>query len=423
MRVLIAALGSRGDVQPFVALGWALARRGHQVTIVADQVFVPLVQRYGLHAAPFDAKVQRHMASLVRVGHRNPARQLLELARSGRSTADTIFRRIEAEARHADVVVFSPLAMVAADIAAHRGIPAITAAVQPLTPTAQFAHPLAPAWPRGWPGQRLYNRATYTWVNGVLGWLARPFVNRFRTQVLGLPPRPWRDFASADPFPKPMLYAFPEQVVPKPPEWGAEVHLTGYWLLPPDEAWQPDPALQAFLEAGPPPVYIGFGSMVDPDPEGLTRLVIQALRMVGRRGILLGGWARLGRGARPEDILVVDDVPHTWLFPRCAAVVHHGGAGTTAAGLHAGVPAVVVPYLMDQPFWGRRVAALGVGPTPIPRRRLTAQALARALEQALHDADLRARAAALGQTLRAADGLTRAAQLVEAIAQGENTEP
>ncbi len=423
MRVLIAALGSRGDVQPFVALGWALAQRGHTVTVVADQIFAPLIARYGLHAAPFDAEVQRHMAALVRVGHRNAARQLLELARRGKEAAAIIFRRIYDAAQHADGVVFSPLAMVAADIAAHLGIPALTAAVQPLTPTAAFPHPLAPAWPRGLPGRRLYHRGTYAWVNGVLGGLARPYVNRFRAQVLRLPPRSWRDFVNADPFPRPMLYAFPEQVVPKPPEWGPDVHLTGYWLLPPDAGWRPSPELQAFLDAGPPPVYVGFGSMVDADPEGLTRLVIQALRAVGRRGVLLGGWARLGRGARPDDILVVDEVPHTWLFPRCAAVVHHGGAGTTAAALHAGVPAVVVPYLMDQPFWGRRVAALGVGPRPIPRRKLTAAALAQALDRALHDAAMRARAAALGQALRAADGLGQAARLVEAYIQRSTRAP
>ncbi|NPA30884.1 MAG: glycosyltransferase family 1 protein [Chloroflexi bacterium] len=417
MHVLIAALGSRGDVQPFVALGWALIQRGHTVTLVTDRLFQALAQTYGLRVATFDADVQHHMASLVQVGHRNAARQLLELARSGKRTADLIFPLIHAEAQNVDMVVLSPLAMVAADIAVQRGVPFTTAAVQPLTPTAAFAHPLAPAWPRGWPGERLYNRGTYAWINGVLGWLARPYVNRFRTQVLGLPPRPWRDFLRADPFPRPMLYAFPEQVVPRPPEWGPDVHLTGYWLLPPPADWSPSPELQAFLEAGPPPVYVGFGSMVDPDPEGLTRQIIEALRLVGRRGILLGGWARLGRGARPKDILVVDEVPHTWLFPRCAAVVHHGGSGTTAAGLHAGVPAVVVPYLMDQPFWGRRVAALGVGPQPIPRRKLTAQALAQALDRALHDEAMRARAAALGQTLRAANGLAQAARQVEIIAQ------
>ncbi len=424
MHVLIVALGSRGDVQPFVALGWALRQRGHRVTVVADRVFEALIRQYGLHPHPFEAQVQRHMADLVQVGHRSALRQLWELARSGKTTAAHIFQRMYEAMAQADSVVFSPLALVAVDMAQARGIPAMMAAVQPLTPTRAFAHSLAPPWPRKLPGQTLYHRGTYWLVNAALAGLARPHINRFRRAVLGLPPRPWREFLTADPFPRPILYAFPPQVVSRPPDWDPGVHLTGYWLLPPPRGWQPPAALVDFLEAGPPPVYVGFGSMVDQDPRGLTRMVVEALRAVGRRGVLLGGWARLGHGALPSDVFVVDEVPHTWLFPRCAAVVHHGGAGTTAAALQAGVPAVVVPYLMDQPFWGRRVAALGVGPQPIPRRRLTAQALAQALHQALHDDRMRARAAVLGQTLRRADGLTQAARLVETLtAAGSHTAP
>src|SRR5690606_35862025 len=164
------------------------------------------------------------------------------------------------------------------------------------------------------------------------------------------------------------------------------VHITGYLFLDEQAGWQPPPALEAFLDAGEPPVYIGFGSMAGRDPEAMTALVVEALALCGRRGLLLTGWGGLHAGAVPESIFVLDAAPHSWLFPRMAAVVHHGGAGTTAEGLRAGVPAVVVPFLFDQPFWGARIEALGVGPAPIPRKQLTAARLAGAIHRAVSDA-------------------------------------
>jgi UDP:flavonoid glycosyltransferase YjiC (YdhE family) len=161
-----------------------------------------------------------------------------------------------------------------------------------------------------------------------------------------------------------------------------------------------------FLAAGLPPVYIGFGSMTARDPRELTNIAVEALRAAGQRGVLLSGWAGLGTDSEvPDHVCVVTDVPHAWLFPRVAAVVHHGGAGTTAAGLRAGVPTIVTPVGGDQPFWGARVARLGAGPPPIPPRELTAARLAAAIRTATADVGMRRRAAALGERIRAEDGV------------------
>jgi sterol 3beta-glucosyltransferase len=170
-----------------------------------------------------------------------------------------------------------------------------------------------------------------------------------------------------------------------------------------------------FLADGPPPVSVGFGSMVEHEAESINQLVIDALRESGQRGILLGGWSELGSGDLPDFIFRLDAVPHDWLFPRVAAVVHHGGAGTTAAALRAGVPSVVVPWFGDQFFWGWRVGELGAGPKPISRNKLTSANLAGAIQQAVSDEAIKRKAAQLGQQVRREDGVRTAVKLIEAF--------
>ena len=179
-----------------------------------------------------------------------------------------------------------------------------------------------------------------------------------------------------------MLSAYSPRIIPHAADWPATVAVTWYYFLDAQIDWQPSPALQAFLAAGAPPVYIGFGSMAGRNPEQLATLVLEALAQSGQRGLLLTGWGGLRPETVPDSVFVVDSAPHCWLFPRMAAVVHHGGAGTTAEGLRAGVPSVIVPFVLDQPFWGARVKALGLGPDPIPHKNLTADRLARAIHSA-----------------------------------------
>jgi UDP:flavonoid glycosyltransferase YjiC (YdhE family) len=242
--------------------------------------------------------------------------------------------------------------------------------------------------------------------------MMRKVLNQARADALDLPPMPFIGPLAATLRPDLHLYGFSPQVVPRPADWGANHQIVGFWFL--DEAhYRPTAGLLEFLAAGPPPVYIGFGSMPGSDGGGLTEIVLDALNRAGQRGILHTGWGALQDVPRSELVLPVGSVPHEWLFPRMAAVVHHGGAGTTGAALRAGIPSLVIPFAADQPFWGRRTAALGVGPQPIARKRLTAERLAEAIRAAVNDTGMRQKAAALGSQIQVEDGIARAVELFE----------
>ena len=254
--------------------------------------------------------------------------------------------------------------------------------------------------------------------------LFRPWANAARHDVLGLPPLPMLEpFGELDRRGCPLLYGFSETVVPRSPDWPDWVHVTGYWFLDRSPGWQPPLALQRFVEAGPPPVFVGFGSMTDRDPAATLALTAEALAAVGQRGVLAAdATGGVRPGSVPDHVFpLATGVPHDWLFPRMAAVVHHGGAGTTASGLRAGRPSVLVPHFADQPFWARRVTDLGAGPRPIPRRRLSARRVAEAIHQATADPRMRERGEILGQRIRAEHGVARAADAFARCVGSEQT--
>jgi len=246
----------------------------------------------------------------------------------------------------------------------------------------------------------------------VVWWTYGKVINRFRRETLGLPPQTARENA-ADWQSLPVLLGYSPSVVPPPADWPSNVHTTGYWFLDDDAGWTPPARLLDFLAAGEPPVCIGFGSMGGRERGAWQRLLMEAIAKSGRRAIMLAGWAGLAGGDLPDSVLELEAAPHGWLFPRMAAVVHHGGAGTTAAAFRASVPQVVVPHLADQPFWGKRVQRLGVGPRPIPRPKLTLNNLSAAMRAAATDAGMQRRAADLSELVRGEDGVSAAVGLIE----------
>ncbi|WP_041448070.1 glycosyltransferase [Anaeromyxobacter sp. Fw109-5] len=423
MRIALLTAGSRGDVQPYLALARALARSGHACTLVTQRVFAPLAAEYGVtfHAAggddwptPESVRERVRNGELAELaGKRNSFSQLSLVAalfarHMTRFTADAL-----PACEGVDAVAFAPMAAVAGHSLAEKlRVPFVPALLAPAFSTREFPSVLFPPRASFIPG---YNRLSHWAAERLLWRLNRESAIRLRRDVLGLPPYPRSAFELMHRAEPPVLVGVSPNVVPRPRDWAPYLHLTGYWFLDEPSGWNPPARIARFLASGSPPVCVGFGSMVSEDPRGDVRIVAEALDRVGRRGILLSGWAGLDDHAAdlPSSILPLDSIPHSWLFPRVAAVVHHGGAGTTAAALRAGVPQVVVPFITDQPFWGDRVRRLGVGPAPIPRARLTAERLARAIACALERGAMTARARDLGHTIRAEDGARLAVEILE----------
>jgi sterol 3beta-glucosyltransferase len=277
-------------------------------------------------------------------------------------------------------------------------------------PTGEFPAMMMPNPRLG----RWYNRLTYRFIEKASWWGTRKYVNEWRT-ANDLPRRRGpRHLKHVDGKPIPALHAYSESVIPRPSDWPETAIVTGYWFLDRTQDWRPPGDLEAFLARGAPPVYFGFGSIFGRDPQRVTRIVLDAIKAAGVRAIISRGWGGLDPShfVLPPDVLAIDSAPHDWLFPRVAAVVHHGGCGTTAAGLRAGRPTSICPLFGDQPFWGAKIQALGVGPAPIPQKRLSVDHLCTAIHQVMSDAPMRQRAEALGQRIRNEDGVARAVDFI-----------
>lgn len=404
MKFVILATGTRGDVQPFVALAQGLIVAGHEAVLAAPGSFEPFVRSHGVSFAPMGTDYAALLESAE--GKAALSGNPVQVVRILRQTVFPMMRRMLDDAweaaQGANALIYHPKVLAGVHLAERLGVPCFIGTPVPVVvPTAAFPAPAFVGRSLGGP----LNRLTYAAVRSG----SRPFrgmVTEWRRTRLGLGPRRESEYTHGG-RPIPVLHAFSPHVVPPPADWPPEAIVTGYWFLRPTAAWKPPAALAAFLEAGPPPVYVGFGSVSGVDRDAVTRLVVDALTQAGVRGVLA-----TGAGETPalltDRILAIPGAPHDWLFPRMAAVVHHGGAGTTAAGLTAGRPTVICPSTTDQPFWGWQVHRLGVGPAPIPHRHLSAKRLAAAIRTATGDEAMQRRALALGEQIRAEDGVGRA---------------
>ena len=402
MRILIAAAGSRGDIAPYIGLGAELSLAGHDVALATTDAFAPLVRAAGLafRALPGRPEAQGDLADR-RALMRSAAAFVTEL---GQGFADAV-------AQGTDLLLLSTTtAPLGWHLTEATGTPGIGVYLQPTAPTGDFPPVVTGTRSLG----RLANRA--------VGRVALRMADRVYTDAvtalrdrLDLPPlTPAAMRRRQEQANRPVLHGFSTALVPRPSDWRTGLEVTGTWWPYVGEGEQLPAELEDFLAAGPRPVFVGFGSMAAGQGERLSEIAVRALRSAGLRGILQAGSARLA--AEGDDILTVGDVPHELLFPRVAAVVHHAGAGTSAAGLRAGVPAVPVPVGADQPFWAGRLAGTGAATAPIPFKELTAERLADALGRVVRQQTYSLAAATAARHLAGEDGTGQVLKSVERLA-------
>jgi sterol 3beta-glucosyltransferase len=414
VRIVIIATGSRGDVEPYIALGKGLKKAGHYVRLISHQNFQSLVNSHGLEFWGIEGNVQEIAQSTEmseRIAKGNFISVLSQMRKEAEGQAIGAAKTGVNACQGMEIILTGLGGLFFASAFSEQfKIPLIQAYYIPFTPTGAFPSFIFPNLPQ-WLGSPI-NRFSYHVMRQIIWQGFRSADRVMRKQVLNLPSAslwgPYKSLSNETP----ILYGFSPSIIQKAPDWSSKTYVTGFWFLDEPTEWKPPQNLVDFLNDGPAPLYIGFGSMSSKNPEETTNLILSALNATKQRAIMLTGWNGLKKIDLPSSVFMIDSVPFAWLFPKMAAVIHHGGAGTTHYGIRAGVPSIIVPFFADQPFWGKRVKELGVGPEPIPRKKLTVKNLTKAIDMVLEDSAMRHRAAELGERVKQENGIDLALQLI-----------
>ncbi|GAQ11806.1 sterol 3-beta-glucosyltransferase UGT80B1 [Aspergillus lentulus] len=435
LNIVIHVVGSRGDVQPFVALGMALKERGHRVRLATHLAFREFVQDHGLEFFNIGGDPAELMAFMVKNPGLLPGikalrsgairRRRREMAAIFSGCWRSCFEMGDGTGLHhvpedpwsetvdyqqqpfvADAIIANPPSFAHISCAEKLGVPLILMFTMPWTPTQAFPHPLANVRPTR-TKRSVANFASYAIVEMMLYEGLGDLINKFRKRELGLDPLDAiRGPGIAQKLRIPFTYLWSPALLPKPVDWLTNVDICGFSMLPAPSSYTPPDDLIKFLQDGPPPIYVGFGSIVVDNPTKLTKIVFEAIVKTGQRALVNKGWGNIGAGEAeiPENVFMVGSCPHDWLFKHVSCVVHHGGAGTTAAGLALGRPTIIIPFFGDQPFWGSIVYRAGAGPAPIPYKQLNAEKLADAINKALGP-EMQEKAGEIGAKMRQENGV------------------
>ncbi|XP_077248673.1 UDP-Glycosyltransferase superfamily protein [Tasmannia lanceolata] len=410
LKIAMLVVGTRGDVQPFIAIAKRLQEFGHHVRLATHTNFRSFVTSAGINFYPLGGDPRILAGYMARNKGFLPSgtAEISVQRKQLKAIIDSLLPActepdIDSGAPfRAQAIIANPPAYGHAHVAEALGVPLHIFFTMPWTPTNEFPHPLARV------PQAAGYRLSYLVVDLIIWWSIRGFINDFRKKKLKLSPIAYFSTYHGSISHFPTGYMWSPHLVPKPNDWGVSVDVVGFCFLNLGSKYQPQKELIQWLQKGQKPIYIGFGSMPLEDAKKIMTIILETLSDTGQRGIIDRGWGDLGILAEvPDNVFLLEDCPHDWLFPQCSAVVHHGGAGTTATGLKAGCPTAIVPFFGDQFFWGDRVHAIGVGPAPIPISELSMEGLSNAIRFML-DPEVKSRAMELAKQIENEDGVAGA---------------
>jgi UDP:flavonoid glycosyltransferase YjiC (YdhE family) len=400
MRAVITSFGTAGCTQPVLALACEMRRGGHEPVVALPRNYEQQAKRLGIEFVPLgpEFRQEKELRAIISHAHAEPRKLTsFDYLNSIGSLLSRAFEQVFEELRDASA---------SADVLISKASQPVARMVHELTgiPFVSFHTFYVPGSPQlGKEGTDAYRRVTELYVNRFrtklgLSELSNPLTRNGDSQLL-------------------TLFAVSPHVIPQPESWPANYQMTGYFFLD-AEGWEPDPELHAFVEQAEPPVVVSFGSMIHEDSRKVTDIIVEAMKIAGCRAIIQRGSSRLGRETLTPGIITTGAVPHSWLFPRAACVVHHGGSGTTAATLRAGVPSVIVPHTYDQPLWASIAESLGCAGTPLPFAEMTSQRLAWAVSVALSSPRFRKSAEDLSGRIRSENGVRTARVMIEQSVAG-----
>ncbi|XP_010680858.1 sterol 3-beta-glucosyltransferase UGT80B1 isoform X2 [Beta vulgaris subsp. vulgaris] len=410
LKVALLVVGTRGDVQPFLAMAKRLQEYGHHVRLATHSNFSGFVKSAGVEFYPLGGDPRVLAGYMARnkglipsaPGEISIQRKQLKAIIGSLLPACTEPDIETGAPFRAQAIIANPPAYGHVHAAEALGVPLHIFFTMPWTPTYEFPHPLARV------PQSYGNWLSYIIVDLLIWWGIRSYINDFRKRKLKLPPIAYFSMYHGSISHLPTGYMWSPHVVPKPRDWGPLVDVVGYCFLNLGSRYRPSGVFVEWMKKGQKPIYIGFGSMPLEDPCKTTTIIMEALKDTGQRGILDRGWGDLGIFSEvPDHIFLLENCPHDWLFPQCSAVVHHGGAGTTATGLRAGCPTTIVPFFGDQFFWGDRIHQKGLGPQPIPIAELSIDSLSSAIRCMLQ-AEVKTRVMELAKLIENEDGVAAA---------------
>ncbi len=428
----LISVGSRGDLEPYLALLKELQERGHTVHLIGSPNFQVAAEDAGMRFTSLPGDFHELMASEdglqlmegkpVRLIQNNLLSQWLETARTAIDGCD--------------LLITPPLALWGYHLAEAEGCRFAVVSPIPLISTTTF--PFL-NWPKNLSGNEKglrnrikgkLNQLSYEAIR-LLKWRQESTTIQSFRQKLGLPKLPWNGASAREDAPPllqspTVLHLFSKHVVPRPSDWPSDAKVTGFCLSKNHEtqSYAPPEELRDFLQQGPAPFYAGFGSMIPRDPERLAEIVITAACQTNQRLILSPGWGRvLPKGSLPESVFVLEHCPHQWLFPRLQAAIHHGGAGTTATTLISGIPSIVVAFFADQPAWGQTLEQLGVSPATFSATTVTTESLSESLQILSTTSSFKQRALQLQKLIQQEKGLSQTAEAIEQVLEPMNAEP